>query len=1174
MPEWTTEQKNAIETKGGTLLVSAAAGSGKTAVLVERIIRRLSDTENPLYADRLLIVTFTRAAAAEMKFKIEKALRSEIRKPETEPEVRRLLKKQQVLLQNASISTVDSFCVKLTREFFYELGINENYKILDEQQKNNLTAQAIKDVIDRYFEGTDHTLADVFSDDRNDRKLIAAILKLYEYTRSHLFPEQWMEETGKLYSADGSVKDNLWGRALMTTVNERIDYCISASEECLKTVSAENLGEKLLSCFSDLNSSLIAVSRKVKESDWNGIRSMFDLVTFQSRFPTPRGMANDPVIKKVHDLYDEIKKTISAAAGLFIDTEETVKSDIARTGLLYNRLSDLVKQFSDRYDELKQKMNAADYSDIEHWTVKLLINQDRTKTKLAEELSARFDEIMIDEYQDTNEVQDEIFRALSSDNDSNRFMVGDLKQSIYGFRLAMPEIFLRYKKSFSRFSEGNISFPTVINLDRNFRSGPEVIDTVNFFFGLLMTESSCGVDYRDGEELRQGRNIAPDSKNNTELIFIEKGSDVEATSIELEAAVIAKKIKDMISSGFTVTDGDSQRPAIYSDFCILMRSANKTASKYAEMMNKNGVPTHASLAGNFFDQPEITVFLSLLRVIDNPNQDIPLLSALMGPVFGYTADDLASLRLINRKDSLYTAILKDESGKFTPFLEKLKEYRRAASVMPAPVFIRYLYSALDYENISRVFSQSADTSENLSLLIHYAEIFESGDNVGLSGFVRFINRVEESGSTLESANTLSENENVVRIMTIHKSKGLEYPVCFIADCGKDFKIDRDSVALNKEYGFGCRLINSALRVTYSNLMRDVIVEQNMVNQMTEELRVLYVAMTRAKEKLIMVSTVSDLGKHTLELAVKAGTENAISSYSTLNVKRISDWILLCASRNPFAAKLREFVGMQEYTPASGALYPWNISIYSAEEARNISDDPEAEVHPVNTEIDEELLRVLQKYADFNYPYAGKNDLPVRITASSLSHEDPDSTMLSRPAFMSRRGLTPTERGTAFHNYLQFCDFKAASADPSAELERIVSSGYITKEQGAAIDLNLVNKFFFSEIGREALSAEKLEKEYRFSVSLRVSELPDGVNIGEADENTTLILQGAIDLYYIYNDEVTLLDFKTDNVSSMEELKTRYSVQIELYRTALEKILGKKIKKSVIYSIKLTDFIEI
>lgn len=1169
MPTWTKAQKSAIDSRGGTVLVSAAAGSGKTAVLVERIISLLTDEANPVPADRLLVVTFTKAAAAEMKERINKALRAKIREFPNNS----FYRKQQMLLSQSNISTVDSFCTKLVRENFYNLDIKSDFGVVDENLGKELQSQALNQVLDEYFEEGNTFLADFFSSDKDDKKLVNAIKTLYEFTSCHLFPEKWFSDIVNLYDDKKPVAETVWGKIIVDSALEKVKYFVRLLDDTLRAASENDaIFEKRKETILELKDYCELLTERLEKGEWD------ETAAALSAFSKPkkkviRGMSEDSLKIRVDAAIDEVMDELTKKLPeYFSDDEEIIHAEIAEMKPLVLELRYLTKKFGMIFSELKREKNVLDFNDLERMAVKLLIEKDGDRfkrTELALSLCDKFDEVMIDEYQDTNQVQDAIFWALSKD-DKNRFMVGDIKQSIYGFRLAMPEIFLGYKKSFAELKETYHEEPALINLDRNFRSTPEVIDSVNYFFRMLMMEELGGIDYKSGEELVRGReDLVPNDKNITRVdILSDEGdkSDFEADSAPkrmkaalAEARHIAHIIREMIDGGYTVPDKDGERPVKYSDFTILLRNAKNVVSYYTDELSANGVPVMSKTSDKFFDRPEILGFFSFLQVIDNPNRDIPLLSVMLSPVYGFTPDEIAKLRLDDRKSSLYVSLKGSGNEDFEKLLEDIEALRTAAVTMSAADFITYLFNMTGYLDIAGAMGDGESRIANLRKLREMAASFESQGYVGVHGFVRIVNRMIENGGGPTAETKSDANEDCVVIQTVHSSKGLQYPVCILAGSTFNFKQPTDDVALNMKLGMGLKMIDGERRIYYNTIMRQAILMENYNDSLAEELRIFYVALTRAEHKLIIVNYGGDLSKSKVKGYVTQG--EGLTPFALKQCANVGEWILLCLLKHPSAFELQRAVGFEENMLASETC-PIEVNVLCGEESRLETQTDETET----VQPDEELLSAIKQSAEFEYPDEALTRIPSKATASSLAHESFVSDKLPRPAFMSESGLTATERGTAFHEYLHYCDYKKAAVDPLGELDRLVEEKFLTEEQADAIDIDMISGFFESKLGKSILSADACYKEWQFSINLKASE----IDAFDTDSDEEIFLQGAVDLYFEKDGKLYIVDYKTDRVKTADELVERYTAQLAIYKKSLELITGKKVEACYLYSLRLKE----
>ena len=1158
---WTDSQQDAISARRGTVLVAAAAGSGKTAVLVQRAIQRLTDPENPTSADRMLIVTFTKAAAAEMRARLEARLHQMLREDPGDPHLRR----QSVLLAQAHIGTVDSFCAEMVREFFHLLDLSPDFKIISDKQEENLVDAALNEALSQAFEeGAVGALADAFAGERDDRRLLEMVLALYRFMQSHPFPERWLQEKVEMYfpGMAAGTGPSPWERVILDYAGETAAHCLGllsrALEECREDPAVEKAYAPAL---EKDRQALLRLEELARAGDWDGLsQAARDFAP--ARRGALRGYDGDPLKDRLESFRKEVKRAAGELLKYLAADRAACMREIAQTAPLVKSLQELTLDFSRRYTQKKREGNFLDYSDLEHQAIRLFLGEDGQPTPAAREVAARFDEIMIDEYQDINEVQDSLFRAVSQ-NGENLFMVGDVKQSIYGFRQAMPEIFLRCRESYPLYDRAADSYPASIVLDRNFRSRKQVVDTVNFVFSRLMSKAAGDIDYTGAERLVCAAGYQDKPGCETELQLIQRESGVPAETAE--AAYLAHRIRELVESGFSVTEQEGERPIRYGDICILLRSANRYAHAYAQELSRLGVPARATVTGGFFAAPEIQVVLSLLQVVDNPNQDIPLLAVLMSPLYGFSADDAARLRAGDKKVSLYASLTKAAAGedpRCQRVLRDLAQLRDLAATLPSDTFLTQLYGRTGYPDMVLAMEDGEARLANLRLLQRYAKEYEGSGYNGISGFLRFLERLRQNNSDLQAAEVQPQEGDAVAVMSIHKSKGLEFPVCVVAGCGRNFVSDqREDVLLHPELGLGVKLRDAKRSARYTTTVREAIALETARSAGAEELRVLYVAMTRAKEKLILVASGDGMDR-TLE---KLGMElmgGGVSPYSVRKGKNAAQWLLLCALCHPDGGELRQLAGVEDLPLCREDYTPWRVG-WSQYEPAPAAERPQ-ERPPAAPDM--ALYQRLRNQVDFTYPYSGALGVPAKVAASKLAAAQGAGReiTLPRPAWLGEQGMTPAQRGTALHEFMQFADFPAAAQDPEGELQRLVAGAYLTPEQAAAVDRQRVRKFFAGDLGQRVLRSPQVEKERRFTAVIPAFlALPQWGPAPDAGE--TVVLQGAVDCTFVENGKLHIIDFKTDRVQDTQELWDRYGPQIRLYGYAMEEVTGMEVGELIFYS---------
>ena len=1179
--KWTKDQQNAISAREGTLLVSAAAGSGKTSVLVQRVIERITDQTHPCDADRLLVVTFTKAAAAEMKQRISDSISALLEKNPFD--VR--LQHQKLLLEKARISTIHSFCADLLRENFFRLGISPGFRIASEDEMTLLREQAVQEALEELYAAAAESpgaegLAELMGSDRDDRKLSQTVLQLYDFIRSTAFPERWLGEKLAMYRMKQPLEVSPWGRILMEYARELLEYALSA----LRT--AEDICEEdpdVREAFQEALSTDSAGLKKclvlAEQGDWDGLKDALDLFSPAKRKNLKKGVGEE--IKKEADaVRDSVKELLKELKRYFSMTSAQAGEEIRSQFDIVAALHRVVLRFWELLDERKKEKNILDYGDLEHFTLELLVvpeEEGYRRTAQAREMSEQFEEVMIDEYQDTNEAQDLIFSAVSRE-ESNLFLVGDVKQSIYRFRQAMPELFMRRRKEYPLFDPEKRSYPATILLGSNFRSRAGVTDAVNFIFRQLMSRRVGEVEYNREEELVAQAEYPPSPSPDAYLHMIDLAEKApEEDNDILEARHIAGVIRQRLREGMTVTDHGQQRPACYRDFCILLSSAAKHAPNYVKELAAQGIPAWSNTQGGFFAAREITMTLSLLRVLDNPMQDIPLMAVMMSPVYGFTPDEMAEIRLLSPSTGLYPALKRcEENGMIhgAEFLRDMEEFRLLAAAMPADRLLRYIYEKKNLPAIVRAMEGGELRVPNLRLLVEYAQTYEAAGYHGLSGFVRYLDRLQEQRADLAAASSGAENANVVRIMSIHHSKGLEFPVVFLAGCSIQFN-KRDLYAgllVHPVFGIGMKRRDEQTLAKFRTAAYDAVQLASERGELSERLRVLYVALTRAKEKLYMVGTVKKLESKIASLAIQLeeGRE-AVPPFAVLQGKSFTDWLLLAAIRHPNGGALRAFLRGRhlEALPAM----PWEILICRPEEG---AEEKEKKGRILRAPSTKEMMEEIEQRLSYRYPYALLSRVPTKSGASSLAEKETQEeyAALSRPAFLSSHGMTPAERGIALHTFLQFADYTRAGENLQNEIDRMVNQGFLTGEEGRAIDQKRLGAFFHSPLaGRifRALEGKKLYREVRFIMEVPARELDSSI---PEDWEESVVIQGVADCVLIENERVVIIDYKTDRVKEEGELIERYARQLELYARAMERYFQLPVTEHILYSFYLSREISI
>ena len=1181
-PTWTPEQQHAIEARGGTLLVSAAAGSGKTAVLIERCIQRLTDTEHLCRADELLIVTFTRAATAEMRTRLSEAV---AKKLSEEPDNTHL-QTQQMLLPSAEICTIDSFCGTLVREHFEELGLTPDFRMLDETEVSVLQQSALEQTLEEFYERQDPAflrLSELLSTGRDDASLEENIRRLHTYSRAYPSPEAWLSSAVRLYE-DPEPALQIVARSL----TELLDGALLQWQHAKHLLETERQPEtisfeKTLASIDGYCESLHALRAMVGSGDWEAFRTTVE------NWDIPRmGAATVPKEEKETFFSPALEYAKTVKAGFTksgiraklldypVGNAEDLSADNESLKPLVQVLCGAVLRFDELYAEAKRAENALDFADTELFALRLLVEDPAAdalvRTPLAEALRDRFREILIDEYQDTNRLQDAIFSAISRDN---LFMVGDVKQSIYRFRQAMPELFLERKESYPLYDPEQDTYPASVILGKNFRSREGVLDTVNDMFTQLMSTDAGEIAYDNSEKLYFGAAgkyeplETPDAEYH--VIVPEQGVDKRAA----EAEHIARFIKEEIARS-----NAAGKERSYKDFAILLRSTKNVAGTYRKTLLENGIPVYAEQGDGFLEAPEVRTMLSFLTVIDNPVQDVPLLATLLSPLFGFTEDDLAAIRIRTRHDKLYKAVLSAaEAGdeRCRAFLTELRGYRTLAASCGAGDLLRAVYEKTSYLYLAQSMLGGDQRVANLQQLLDLADRYDVSSSYGLSGFIRHMDRLSEQGGTLSMGATLSPNADVVPIMSIHKSKGLEFPVCILADMNHPFNDDfnKQNVLLHPTLGIGLRGRQEDTGFTYPTLIHRAVRDASRRSERSEALRVLYVAMTRAKEKLVLTAADAPTKKSVNDPFVSAAaraaarryTEGAVPPAEVLQMNSFYQWTLAALLPHPDAAIFRAALpeGAEDCLPRTDRYDSRIAFVLDRPDANAEAAEPEA---PEPMPADPVLQERFRDRMDYAYPYTALSKTLSKRSASHLQEQSFSTEYFaeSRPESMSKGGMTPAERGTCLHKFMQYANFAIAAVDPEKEKQRLVHFGFLLPEEAEVVEAEKVRAFLEDPIAARMGKSPRLLREHKFAILVPAGRF-DGTLPEEQAEETVLI-QGIIDCAFEEDGGLVLLDYKTDRVRNGEQLADRYRDQLDTYRYALEETTGLPVKEVLLYSFAL------
>lgn len=1236
---WTEEQLWAITERGRNLLVAAAAGAGKTAVLVERVIGRIMDEKDPLDIDQMLIVTFTNAAASEMRERIGDALSKAL---EASPGSKRLLR-QITLLNKANITTIHSFCLEVIRENVQYLELDPGFRISDETEATLMKLEAVEELFDDRYEEENVSedflrLIECYSGNRDDKALQEMVIALYEFVQSSPWPEIWLREKAESFnlSEGADFGQTLWADIIFENIALELAGLKGSMEDALRTIRLAQGLAPYLDAFEDDLANMVSLQKACESKVWDDLFHCFNTLEFKKLKSCGKD-ADKEKQKQVYDIRNDVKdqlKNISEKV-LTAGSAELVK-DLRNLYPLMNCISGLVVELGERYGAKKREKTLLDFNDLEHLCLQILTDGSGP-SKTAAYYRDRFEEILVDEYQDSNLVQEAIIGRISGQDGEapNVFMVGDVKQSIYRFRQAKPELFLEKYLSYPAETGGK---SRKIQLFKNFRSREEVISAVNFVFRQVMSKTVGELEYDENEALNLGADYkAPEdgvAVGPVELHIIhlnrveeekeaepgsedteeteeggDRGEEEEPDAIQAEARAVTKRIRELLKkdedgNSFKVYDKKLKgyRNAEYKDFVILLRTTRNWSEVFVEELGAQGIPVYADSGTGYFKTVEVQVMLSLLQVIDNPVQDIPLLSVLRSPIFGFSTEELMDIRMADRNTPFYEAVRNFASQGDTPasqktagFLRKLELWRKKAQTLPTDELIWYLYTDTGYYSYVGILPAGAQRQANLRILFERARQYEETSYKGLFNFINFINKLRSSSGDMGSAKILGENENVVRIMSIHKSKGLEFPVVFLSGCGKAFNLQdmNKSILLHQDIGFGPDYVDPERRLSYPSMPKQAMRYKIKQESLSEEMRILYVAMTRAKEKLILTGKVSNVEKTAGKwLKTGSGAGEKLPGYAMLKARNYLDWIGPAVMRHEQGKLLRDYAGVEE---PSVVKYPeeeksrWEIRVWDRKELLSGIVEAEEKQESLLALVQQmekeppagEWAAEVQRRLGWEYPYKMSSRLPVKISVTELEkrqgmnygEEYPPLEIygtrpIKRPAFMEKvKALTAAERGTALHFVMQHLDIRRTSAveDIKFQIGEMTFKGMISEEQAKAVDEAKLYRFFNTPLGERMKNAPAISRELPFNIELKGSRIygPTDRNL---PEDETILIQGIIDCCFEEEGRWVLLDYKTDYAApgSMEALKEKHRKQIEYYAYALETLTGKKVKDKYIY----------
>ena len=1213
--KWTNEQLQAINEKGNNILVAAAAGSGKTAVLVERIINKVINEKIDI--DKILVVTFTNAAASEMRERILEAI---YKKLEENP-LNYHLQRQIILLNKASISTIHSFCLDIIRNNFYEVDASANFRIADTAENDLLKYDVLDDLFEEKYNNNDKdflNLIEVYTDYRSDDKLKELILNIYKFIQSSPFPEKWIEEKVNQFKGDENkdFSETIWGQVILSTLKDKIEEAVIK----LRKISSETSKFIELSKFTAvLNEDIINLEFIMSNMNlWNSTFNSINSFKWKN-WPVDKKVTLE-LKDKAKEVRDKVKKELKSEFDKYMiyNSEEALKY-INNMYYILNSLKELVKEFSKKFSERKKEKNIIDFNDIEHLALKILLKEENgeyVESDVAKKYKEKFEEIAIDEYQDSNLVQEYILNSISKNN--NIFMVGDVKQSIYKFRQARPELFLDKYEKYSLKAEQKENENLKIQLFKNFRSRKNILDITNLVFKNIMSKKIGDIEYNENEYLNYGANYPEPEENNFKyagkaelhIIDLKENDEISAYKDEIEveeddeqerieddvieAKFVAKKIQEIMNSGYKVYDRkEGYRNIKYKDIVILLRATSTLAPIFEKELADLDLPVFSDSSAEYLNSVEIQTIMSILKIIDNPLQDIPLVTVLRSTIGKFTDNDLIEIRLVDRNCDFYEALLKARisaegnlKNKIEDILSKLEKWREEQEYKTLDELIWQIYIDTGYYNYVGLLPNGALRQANLKILFEKAKQYESASFKGLFNFINFIDKLKGNNGDMASAKLIGENEDVIRIMSIHKSKGLEFPIVFLCAAQKSFNMKdlNENILLHQDMGFGPTFIDIENKIKFNTLAKEAIKIKSKEEIISEEERILYVALTRAKEKLIITGRRKDLSKDLAkkqeELELYTQDKERIDNKLVKKAKSYLDWIMLVYLFNK--NNIKDIMELYEHN--KNDLIKEIINKEETADNINLINVIEEEAGKLKNE---EEIENISKELNWKYKYQDETTIPTKTSVTKIKelknenvidiedilNDNKEIKLEAEANFIKQEEkISSSKKGSLVHLCLQRIDERQDYniEDLKKLVQGLVFNEIITEKEAESIDVNILYKYVKSELFEELRQAKKIYKEQPFYINVPVKELYK--DVGDTQEK--ILVQGIIDLFFINNkDELVLIDYKTDYVEKGKEsvIKERYKVQLELYKNALEKSFNKKVSRAQIYLAQLRKF---
>lgn len=1158
----TEQQKKAVFDRGGRLLVSAAAGSGKTKVLVDRLLSYLTDPVSPANIDDFLMITYTKAAAAELRGKIAAKLTERVADDPQNIHLQRQLQR----LYLTKISTVHSFCGDVLREYAYLLNLPGDFRVADENECSEIRSRVMERLLTEAYENQlDDPSFRAFVDSqglgRDDRQVPQIVMQIYDSARCHLDPKAWLRHCQDLvYSKDMTdAGQTEYGRFLMERLKNWLDLQIQIMDNCVKKAGSTDGFQKPANLLSD---TIYQLEQLRDAQTWEQV-TMRRNIDF-GRLTFPKNCADEELKEEIKTVREACKKGLEKRLLPFTDSSEQIMLDMRSSSEAVQGLICLVERFATAYDAAKQSRRILDFGDLEHKMLDLLLGKNRTSpTAAAMEIGSRFREVMVDEYQDSNAVQDAIYGALTHKR-KNLFMVGDVKQSIYQFRLADPDIFLKKYNRFAPADQAQAGEDRKVVLSRNFRSSGGVLEGCNDVFELCMSPQVGGMYYGPDEALYEGVGHTDLGQPEVELHCV----DVQQETYPEEAAFVAGHIRNMLANG-TVRDGDALRPVRPEDIVILLRSPGSAGGYFQRALEACGIPYATGGGVDLLKTEEISTFYAILQVIYNPRLDIPLVAALSSPAFGLTADDLASLRSRHKSCAFYDAIRRDDGEKSQRFLEKLQRLRCATRHCSLTGLLDQVLLETSLEEIYGAMDNGANRLANIQTFYQLAVDFEAAGNRDLGRFLEHLQRLEEKGLISAGEQTA---DGCVTIMSIHKSKGLEFPVVYLCGLGREFNMEsqRGAVLCHKEMGLGLSAVDNQNRLRYPTVAKRAISAKIGEESVSEELRVLYVAMTRARDRLIMTYASKRLQKELTEMVQRINT----GSLQLLCQEAIcpGEWVLLTALHKTEAGALFALAGKPNQTKSGSHI--WKINVQMAQQMSALAE----EKTDCGSRIPRPILQKMEQGLSFQYGHAAAVSAPSKLTATGLKgrykdEEAAEQTPVVRlrkwrkPAFAQSQ-MQGKDYGNAIHAIMQYIDYNACENVDGVrdEIQRLGRQNYISQQQVQAVKPETIAAFFATELGQRIRQGSVI-REFKFSI------LQDAASYDSALSGEQVLLQGVVDCALVEDDGITIVDFKTDYVTTetLSQKINQYSSQVNAYADAMERIYEKTIKQKLLYFFHLGIF---